>query len=196
MIIRRIWPLAYNHLEDLASCKWSSGGSGLLHMIIRRIKPLANDHLPSANDHPPLANDHPEGPASCKWSSGGSGLLHMIIRRIKPLANDHPQEPTSWKLSLWIIFCKCFLIRIIFFANRTSGELRCYACVIHTCEMDAVFNIKQNSQLDSFANLWINQEGLGIVHAHQVPSIVFFTISFTRLIGWLLHEQANRDCHC
>ena len=45
-----------------------SWGSGLLQMIIRRIWPLANDHL--------------EKTASCKWSSGGSGHLQMIIQRI------------------------------------------------------------------------------------------------------------------
>ena len=33
MIILRIRPLANDHPEDPASCKWSSGGSGLLQMI-------------------------------------------------------------------------------------------------------------------------------------------------------------------
>ena len=37
-----------------ASCKWSSGWTGLLQMIIRMDRPLANDH--------------PDGPASCNWS--------------------------------------------------------------------------------------------------------------------------------
>ena len=34
MIIWRNWPFAYYHLEDLAFYKWSSGGSGLLQIII------------------------------------------------------------------------------------------------------------------------------------------------------------------
>ena len=51
MIIQRISPLANDHPEGLASCKWSFG-RGL-----------------------PLANDHLEGQAPCKWSSGGSGIL-------------------------------------------------------------------------------------------------------------------------
>ena len=40
--------------DDLdPSCKWSSGGAGLLQMVIWRDQPLANNHS--------------EGPASCKW---------------------------------------------------------------------------------------------------------------------------------
>ena len=35
---------------------------GLLQMIIRRIRTLANDHL----ENQPLANDHLDGPATCK----------------------------------------------------------------------------------------------------------------------------------
>ena len=46
-------------------CCWSFGGASLLKMIIRRGRPLANDH--------------PEGPTSCKWSSGGAVLMQMII---------------------------------------------------------------------------------------------------------------------
>ena len=85
MIIWRIQSLSNDHPEDPASCKWSSGGSGLLQMIIRRTQPLANDHL--------------EDPTTCKWSSGGSGLLQMIIQRIRPLANDHREDPASCKWS-------------------------------------------------------------------------------------------------
>ena len=40
--------------EDPASCKWSSGGTGHLQMIIQRIWPLANDFL----EGPALVNDH------------------------------------------------------------------------------------------------------------------------------------------
>ena len=79
--------VANNYLKDLASCNWSSGGSGLLQMIIQRI--------------PPLTNDYPEDPASCKWSSGGSGLLQIIIQRFRQLANDHPEDLASYKWSSW-----------------------------------------------------------------------------------------------
>ena len=43
MIIKRIRPLASDYLEDLGSCKWSSGGTGLLQMIIRY--PCHPNHL-------------------------------------------------------------------------------------------------------------------------------------------------------
>ena len=93
-----------------------SGGSGLLQMIIRRIRQLANDHLEDPASCKwssrgsgllqmiigrirPLANDHPADPATCKWSYGGTGHLQMIIRRIWPLANDHPEDPASCKWS-------------------------------------------------------------------------------------------------
>ena len=60
--------------------KWKmkvlSGGSGLLQMIIRRIRPLANDQ--------------PENPASNKWSSGGTGHLQTII--------CHPCHPNHLSL--------------------------------------------------------------------------------------------------
>ena len=52
MIIQRIQPLINDYSDRLASCKWSSGGSGHLQ---KRDRPLASDHL--------------EGPASYKWSS-------------------------------------------------------------------------------------------------------------------------------
>ena len=50
-------PLSGCQNEGPASCKWWSGATGLLQMIIRRGQPLTNDHQ--------------EGPASCKWWSGG-----------------------------------------------------------------------------------------------------------------------------
>ena len=62
---RKNRPLANDHQERPAPCKWLFGGSGLLQMIIMQIWPLANDHL--------------EGPSSCKWSSRRYGLLQMII---------------------------------------------------------------------------------------------------------------------
>ena len=64
-----------DHPEGQASCRWSSGGTGL------------------------LANDHPEGPSSCKWSSGRAGRLQMIIRRDRPLANEYQEGPASCKWS-------------------------------------------------------------------------------------------------
>ena len=54
MIIWRIRPHANDHLEDLAPCKWSSGGSGLLQMIIQRNRPLANDHPSPSSPLSPL----------------------------------------------------------------------------------------------------------------------------------------------
>ena len=69
-------PLANDDPEGQASCRWSSGGAGLLQMMIRRDRPLADGHPEG-----PLANDDTEGLASCRWSSGGTGLLQMIIRR-------------------------------------------------------------------------------------------------------------------
>ena len=70
-------------LKQPASCKWSSRGTSLLQMIIRRGRPLANDH--------------PEGPALCKWSSGGADLSQMIIRRDQLLVNDHSERSASCK---------------------------------------------------------------------------------------------------
>ena len=43
MIIQRDRPLANDHPEDLASCKLSPGGTGLLQMIIRH--PRRPNHL-------------------------------------------------------------------------------------------------------------------------------------------------------
>ena len=40
MIIQRDRPFANDHPEDLASCKWSSGGTSLLQMIIRHPRHL------------------------------------------------------------------------------------------------------------------------------------------------------------
>ena len=71
LIIWRNWPLANDHLEGLASCKRSSGGTNHLQTINLRGWPLANDQ--------------PEEPASCKWSSGGTSLLQMVI--------CHPHHP-------------------------------------------------------------------------------------------------------
>ena len=103
--------------EGPASCKWWSGGTGLLQMVIWSGRPLANDdpegpascrwssggagllQMMIRRDRP-LADGHPEGPASCKWWYGGTGLLQMVIRRDRPLANDHPEGSNS-KRSNW-----------------------------------------------------------------------------------------------
>ena len=85
MIICMIRPPANDHMEDPASCKWSSRGTGLLQTIIWRDQPPANDHL--------------EDPPSCKWSSENSCHLQMIIRRNRPFANDHPEDPAICKWS-------------------------------------------------------------------------------------------------
>ena len=82
----RKWLFGHIHYHCRCHCfKWSSGGSGLLQLIIQRIQLLANDH--------------PEDPATCKWSSGASGHLQMIIQRIWPLANDHLEDSASCKWS-------------------------------------------------------------------------------------------------
>ena len=86
------------------SCKWSSEGAGLLQMIIRRGRPLANVYT--------------EGPASCKWSYGGAGLLQMIIRRGRPLANDHLEEPASCKWS----YGGASLSNTLLHPSNTSGK--------------------------------------------------------------------------
>ena len=65
--IRRIRPLANDHLEGPAICKWSPRWSCLLQMIIRRILPLANDHL--------------KGLTSCKWSSVTLARIRIQSRR-------------------------------------------------------------------------------------------------------------------
>ena len=83
MIILMDRPLANDHPDGLASCKWSSRWTGLLKMII-----LINR---------PLANDHPDGPASCKWSYWSTGLLQMIIMIELSLANDHLDGSASFK---------------------------------------------------------------------------------------------------
>ena len=43
IIIQRIRPLANDHPEDKASCKWSSAGTGLLQMIIHHPSHLCQD---------------------------------------------------------------------------------------------------------------------------------------------------------
>ena len=92
MINRRIRPLANDHLEGLATCKWSSGGSSHLQMIIQRIRLLASDC--------------PEDLGSCKWSSGGTGLLQMITRhpKCKCKCNHLAQDPAIRRIEYCIWF--------------------------------------------------------------------------------------------
>ena len=91
MIILRIRPLTNDHLEEPASRKWSSGGSGHLQMIIWRDRPFANDH--------------PEDPASCKWSFGGTSLLQMIICH-----SCHPSHLCQDPDSILRTFLELFLL--------------------------------------------------------------------------------------
>ena len=54
VIVPVIVVVANDHPEDLTSCKWSSGESNILQIIIQRIWPLANDicrDWPLTNDH-------------------------------------------------------------------------------------------------------------------------------------------------
>ena len=40
----RGWALANDDPKGPTTCRWSSGGAGLLQMMIRRDRPLENDH--------------------------------------------------------------------------------------------------------------------------------------------------------
>ena len=80
---QQIKDIIKDHQDGPASCKWSSGWTGLLQMIILMDRPSATDHL--------------DGPASCKWSSWWTSLLRMIILMGWPLGNDHPDQPSSCK---------------------------------------------------------------------------------------------------
>ena len=73
--------------EGPASCKWWSGGTSLLQMVIWRGRPLANDD--------------PEGLASCRWSSGGAGPLQMMIRTDRPLEKGHPKGAGLLQMIIW-----------------------------------------------------------------------------------------------
>ena len=81
MIILMDWPLANDHPDRPASCKWSSGLISLLQMLIRMERPLANDYQ--------------DGPASFEWPSRSTGLLQIIIWIDRPLANDHQDRLAS-----------------------------------------------------------------------------------------------------
>ena len=94
-------PLANDHLEGPASCKWSSEGTRLLQMIIQRDRPLANDH--------------PEGPAICKWSSGGAGLLQMIVWRDCLCRSLCSPQNSNKRFALITWSFVAFLLRIMFF---------------------------------------------------------------------------------
>ena len=104
-IIRMDRPLANDHQDEPASCKWSWGCTGILQIIIRMDWPLANNH----QDGPAsckwsygwtslLQMISLDGQAFCKWSSGYTGILQMIIRILWHLANDHPDGPTPCNL--------------------------------------------------------------------------------------------------
>ena len=103
MIIRRDQPLANDHLEWPATCKWSSEGTSLLQMIIRIERPLQiiiqkgpasckwSFRWAGLLQMVLLANSPPKEPTSCKWSSGSAGILRMILRRDWPLNNNNNQ---------------------------------------------------------------------------------------------------------
>ena len=101
-------PLSNDYPDGLASCKWSSGWTGLLQMIIWIGRPLANNHP----DGPASCKWSSElagllqmiiqierAAASCKWSSGWTGLMQLIIRMDHSLANDLPDGQASCKWS-------------------------------------------------------------------------------------------------
>ena len=75
-------PLANDHVDGPASCKWSSGWTSLLQMIIRMDLPLANDH--------------PDGPASCKWSSGWI-ITYLVYQ-------PYPSQFLFSSTKIWINF--------------------------------------------------------------------------------------------
>ena len=54
MILQGGQPLANDHAEGLASCKWSARGGGLLRIIIHSGPPLANDHLSPPSPSSPM----------------------------------------------------------------------------------------------------------------------------------------------
>ena len=62
-----VQPFANDHSVGTTSCKWSSGWTGLLTMIILIDRPLTNDH--------------PDGPASCKWSSFSPPLVFSSAKK-------------------------------------------------------------------------------------------------------------------
>ena len=103
-----------DHPEGQASCRWSSGGTGLLandhpegpsscKLIIRMGRPLANDQIIRRDR--PLANEYPDGPASCKWSSGETGLY---------------QDPES--ISRTFLICSWFYILSRFLKPLSAGS--------------------------------------------------------------------------
>ena len=98
MIIRMAWPLANDHPDGLAFCKWSFWWTGLLQMIIEMDRPHANYHL--------------DGPTSCEWSSGRTSLLQMVIQMGQPLVDDHQDGPAScrWSSGSTIFFSIFFVI--------------------------------------------------------------------------------------
>ena len=104
MILRMNRPLANDHPDGPASCKWPSRWTGLLQIIIQMDRPLANDH--------------PDGPVACNWKSGWTALLQMIIQMDRPLANDHPDGPAPCKRSSgWTGSCKWSSGLTRFFSN-------------------------------------------------------------------------------
>ena len=131
MIIQRVRPPANDHLEDLASCKWSSGGTGLLQMIISHprhpnhlsqdldsisrtfleqfalvtsailYQTLALSYIAVLKDYFKLY--HLSGHSTCSSSSAttGSTCFKKSFSRIPLLITDHPSIVTSLCLESW-----------------------------------------------------------------------------------------------
>ena len=89
MVIRIDWPLANDHPDGPASCKWSSELAGLLQIIIQMDWPLANDH--------------PDGLASGKWSSGWTGLSQMTLLFLLCYSSP-PQKKHIFLLQIYLLF--------------------------------------------------------------------------------------------
>ena len=88
MIILIDWPLANDHLDGLAPCKWSSWWTDLSQMINWNDWPLANDHL----DRSVYCKWLTGWMISCKWSfrcillqisSSFSFSVHLFLHRPK-----------------------------------------------------------------------------------------------------------------
>ena len=105
MIILMDRPLANDHPDGPASCKWSSrwtpsckwlpGGTGLSQMILQMDRPLANDY--------------PEVPASCnlqvascKWSSGSTRFISIFLLILQQISYFPPINIIMrWSLKIY-----------------------------------------------------------------------------------------------
>ena len=155
-----IWidrPLANYHPDGRASCKLSSGWTGLLQMIIRMDRPLANDH--------------PDGPASCKWSSRWTGLLQMIIWIGRPFANDHLNWPDFCKWSSrWTGLLQMILLFLLQIFSSPSSTINLLPYKRH------VFRLQNYSSFffPGFVLLWKSMFSFS-KHILPFPSPLYFS---------------------